>query len=178
MGSPVKRKFNGEGITVRMYSRYVDDINIACETTGIEVGEEIADGTVMTYIETIKFQNIHKSIQVTTNYPSNHMKGGITVLDLEQWMEEVEVEGISKYQILHSHYTKNIASQNVINKEPALSTQKRTSKLVLYLVRVMRNISVQYSGEERLKHVKHFFHRMQLLGYSEEDKVLVYKKQR
>ena len=105
----LKMKLDDEGIKVRMYSRYVNDINIVCETTGIEVREETVDGRVMTYIKKIA-NKIHESIQVTIDYPSNHMNGRMPVLDLEQWMEEVEVKGTSKYQILHSHYMKNIAS--------------------------------------------------------------------
>ena len=97
------------------------------------------------------------------------------VLNSEQWIEEVEVEGNSKYQILHSHYMKNIASRNVINKESALSMQTKISILVSGLVGVMRNLSVQCNGEERSMHVQHFIHRMQFLGYSQEEKVLVYK---
>ena len=58
------------------------------------------------------------------------MNGRMPVLDLEQWIEEVEVEGTSKYQILHSHYMKNIASQNIVHKESALSMQTKISILV------------------------------------------------
>ena len=51
------------------------------------------------------------------------------VLDLEQWIDQVEVKGDSdsKHQILHSHYMKKIASQNVINKKSALSMQGKSS---------------------------------------------------
>ena len=129
----------------------------------------------MTFIKNIA-NKIHKSIQVTIDYPSNYTNGRMPVLDLEQWIEEVEVEGNSKYQILHSHYMKNIASQNVINKESALSMQSKISILVSDLVRVMRNVSVQCNGEEKSKHVQQFIYRMQFSGYSQEDKVLVYKK--
>ena len=129
----------------------------------------------MTFIKTIA-NKIQKSIQVAIDYRSNHMNGRMLVLDLEQWIEEVEVEGNSKYQILHSHYMKNIASQNLVNRESALSMQTKISILVSDLERVMGNVSVQRNGEERSKHVQHLMHRMQFSGYSQEDKVLVYKK--
>ena len=129
----------------------------------------------MTFIKNIA-NKIQKSIQVAIDYRSNHMNGRMLVLDLEQWIEEVEVEGNSKYQILHSHYMKNIASQNLVNRESALSMQTKISILVSDLERVMGNVSVQRNGEERSKHVQHFMHRMQFSGYSQEDKVLVYKK--
>ena len=40
----------------------------------------------------------------------------------------------------------------------------------------MKNVLEQCNREERSKHVQHFIHRMQFLGYTQEDKVLVYKK--
>ena len=159
-GRHLKRKLEDEGIKVKMYSRYVDEINIVCEKPDVKVEGEAADKTVMVCIKNIAII-IHKSIQVTIDYPSNHMNGRMPVLDLEQWIEEGEVEGSSKYQILHSHYMKSIASQNGINKESALSMQTKISILVSDLVRVMRNVLVQCNGEERSKHVQHFIHRMQ-----------------
>ena len=33
------------------------------------------------------------------------------VLDLEQWIERIEIEGDSRYQILHSYYKKKIGSK-------------------------------------------------------------------
>ena len=75
-------------------------------------GEEI-DETTMKTIQRIA-NTIHTSIQVTIDYPSNHTNRRMPVLDLEQWMEEIEIHGEKKYQILHSHYMKDIRSQKVI----------------------------------------------------------------
>ena len=73
---------------------------------------------------------------------------------------------------------KKIASQNVINKKSALSMQAKISILVADLVRVMRNVSEQCNREERSRHIQHFIQRIQFSGYTQEDKVLVYKKAR
>ena len=54
--------------------------------------------------------------------------------------------------------------------------QTKISTLVSDPVRVKRSFSVQCNGEERSKHVQHFIHRMQFSGYSQEDKVLDYKR--
>ena len=67
----LKRKLEDEGIRVKIYSRYVDDINIACEKLDGKVEGEAADKTVMTFIKNIA-NKIHKSIQVAIDYPSNH----------------------------------------------------------------------------------------------------------
>ena len=71
-----------------------------CEGS-VKVEGEAAYKTIMTFSMNIA-NEIHKSIQITIDYPSNHMNGRMPVLDLEQWIEEVEVEGNSKYKILHS----------------------------------------------------------------------------
>ena len=130
----LKKKLQDEGIKVRMYSRYVDDINIVCEAIDMKVEREEADETTIKSIQKIA-KKIHKSIQVTVDYPSNHENRRMPVLDLEQWIEQIEVDGEHKYQILHAHYVKKIASQRVISKESALSMQTKISILVSDLVR-------------------------------------------
>ena len=137
-------------------------------------GEE-ADETALKSIQKIT-NKIHKSIQVTIYYPSNHENRRMPVLDLKQWIEQIEVEGENKYQILHSHYMKKIASQRVISKESALSMQTKIITLVSDLVRVMRNVSEQYDEKERSTNVQHYIYRMQFSGYRQEDRVLVYKE--
>ena len=71
---------------------------------------------------------------------------------------------------------KNIANQNMVNKESALSMQAKINSFVSDLVKVMRNVSVQCNGEERSKHIQNVIHRMQFSGYLQEGKILVYKK--
>ena len=48
--------------------------------------------------------------------------------------------------------------------------------LVFDSVQVMRNVSEQCDKKERSTHVQHYIHRMQFLGYPQEDRVLAYKK--
>ena len=36
--------------------------------------------------------------QETIDYPSNHEKGTMPLLDLEQWIEQIEIEGDKKYK--------------------------------------------------------------------------------
>ena len=79
------------------------------------------------------------------------------VLDLKQWIEEIENEGDIKYLILHSHYMKSNASQKVISKESSLSMQTKINILVSDLVRMMRNVSAQCNEKERSKQVQHVY---------------------
>ena len=62
----LKKKLQDEGIKVRMYSRYVDDINIVCEAIDMKVEREEADETTIKSIQKIA-NKIHKSIQVTVD---------------------------------------------------------------------------------------------------------------
>ena len=129
----MKRKLEDEGVKVKMYARYVDCTTIACEKMDAKVEGEADNETTMKWTQKIAY-TIHKSIQVTMYHPSNHVNERMPVLDYEHWMEQVEVEGESKHQILHSHYIKEIASRNAIDKKSALSVQAKISILIADLV--------------------------------------------
>ena len=173
----LKKKLQDEGIKIKMYSRYVDYINIVCEAIDMKVeGEEVHETTLKSIQEIAN--KIHKSIQVTIDYPSNHENRRMPVLDLEQWIQQNKVEGEHKCQILHCHYMKKIAGQRVTSKGSALSMQTKISILVSDLVRVMRNVSEPCDEKGRSTPVQHYIHRMQFSGYPQEDRVLVYKKAR
>ena len=98
------------------------------------------------------------------------------VLDLEQWIQPVEVNNEMKSQILHSHYSKPMSSKHVINKSSALPMSSKMNILISDLVRVMRNVSEFCASGERDKHVQMFIQRMQYSGYSHADRIAVYKK--
>jgi hypothetical protein len=98
------------------------------------------------------------------------------VLDLEQWLQPVEVNNEMKSQILHSHYSKPMSSKHVINKSSALPMSSKMNILISDLVRIMRNVSEFCASGERDKHVQMFIQRMQYSGYSQADRIAVYKK--
>ena len=119
--------------------------------------------------------DIHPSIQVTIDFPSNNENGRMPVLDTEHWMSEIEENGVKKVQVLHSHYSKPMANAFVIHKESAVSERNKESILVADLTRVMRNISTKCSEQERRSKVQHFISRMQYSGYGMEERVRVYR---
>ena len=92
--------------------------------------------------------SIHKSIQVTIGYSSNHENKRLLILDLEVWIEQIYTEGGKKCQSLHSKYMKQIGSQKVISKESALPMQTKISISVTDFVCIMRNVSEQYNKKE------------------------------
>ena len=98
------------------------------------------------------------------------------VLDTEHWMQEVMINGKLKKQVLHSHYSKPMSSALVTHKNSAMSTRTKESVLVADLTRVMRNISLRCTAEERREKVQHYMARLQHSGYNMEDRVKIYRK--
>ena len=118
---------------------------------------------------------IHPSIQVTVDYPSNNPNGRMPVLDTEHWMQEVEVNGELKWQVLHSHYSKPMANAFVTHKKSAMASRTKENILVADLTRVMRNVSTKCTEQERQEKERHYMARMQYSGYDMEDRVRVYR---
>eukprot|EP00794_Sanderia_malayensis_P018543 gene18543-20404_t len=168
----LKRRLQNHGIEIQLYERYVDDTNILVKTV-TDMDARPNDETIMMEIQTIA-NEIHPSISVTIDYPTNHTNKRMPVLDLELWIDMVETNGTLKHQILFTHYMKPMTSKYVINKRSALSTTMKKSVLVSDLVRTMRNVSLQCPESERQKHVQNFIKRMQFSGYDQQECVKVY----
>ena len=119
---------------------------------------------------------IHPIISVTIDFPTNHVNNRMPVLDLELWIEIVEVNGSMKHQIMFCHYMKPMANKYLINNRSALSATTKNNVLVADLVRITRNVSLQCPESERQKHIQHFIKRMQFSGYHQRERVKVYNK--
>ena len=92
------------------------------------------------------------------------------------WIEEVEISGSKRHQVLYSYYEKEMSSKYVIHQSTAISRSSKMNILVNELLRVMRNTCLRVNQEEKDKHVQHFINKMQLSGYNQEDRIHVYKK--
>ena len=137
----LKQRLQSKGISLQVYSRYVDDINLVAKAIPNKTDEQ-NDKVTMQHIKEIA-NEIHTSIKVTIDMlPSNHSHNRMPVLDLEQWIENFQVNNKKeKHQILFSHYMKPMSSKHLIKNSSALSPQTRISILVADLVRIMRNSS-------------------------------------
>ena len=166
------RKVEDSNIPMELYARYVDDVNLAA--IGVRPDSEENDKHTMEELQKIA-NSIHPSIRVTIDYPNNHLNKRLPVLDVEQWIEMVERDGVHKPQILHSHYMKGMTNRSVINKSSALSYKTKINILVADLVRVMRNVSLLATDNERKIHIEYFILRMQHSGYSTEERIKVYR---
>ena len=95
------------------------------------------------------------------------------ILDTKMWLEELEIGGEKKHQILYSYYEKAMSSKHVLHKESAISRGSKVNILVNELLRVMRNTSLRVQQQERDKHIQHFINKMQFSGYNQEDRMQV-----
>ena len=144
---------------MKLYTRYVDDENIVCKAvpeTDENIGQ-MPDERTMKRLQSIG-NNIHPSIQLTIDFPSNNKSGRVPILDTEQWIEEVEVRGERKPQVMFSHYVKPMANKLVIHRESAHPIKTKLNILIADLVRVMRNVSQRCPYEERRAKIQAFIH--------------------
>ena len=170
----MKRSLNMHGIEIKLYTRYVDDGNVVIKSI---LASELDNKEEMTMNKIKDIGNaIHPTIQIKVNYPSNHENNRIPVLDTEQWIEQVTVNGEEKPQILHSHYMKSMSNKYVVHKESAMSQNIKINILTADLVRIMRNISELCKPIERETKIQQYINRLQYSGYNKRERVIIYKK--
>ena len=172
-----KEKVREEGLQMKMYTRYVDDETIVCkafEETS-ENREEEPDKRTMKKMQEIA-NSIHPSIQMTTDYPSKNENGRLPILNTEQWIEDIEIDGQVKRLILYSHFSKPMANKYVVLENSALASKSKENILVADLLTVMMNVSVHCTNEERTKKVQMYMNRMQHSGYSKKKRATIYRK--
>ena len=171
----LKERCTQEELVLHLYSRYVDDEIAVCDevqqSADDEEGTE-ADKRTMNKLKQIA-NDIHPSIHVKIDVPSDHQNRRLPILDTEQWIEEVEVNGVKKKQILHSHYMKPMANKHVVHRDSGISYQSKINILVADLVRIMCNVSRLCKEEERTRRVQEFMTRMQYSGYSKSERSAV-----
>ena len=170
-----RTRIQQRGVLLKLYSRYVDNIDLVSTTLSDEDNPlSLLEKETMEFLQQVA-NEIHPSIRVTVDFPSNHENGRLPVLDVEQWIGDVLVDGVQKKQILHSHYMKEMSSKLLISKDYALAMKSKMNILSADLLRVMRNVSPLCTEDERTNHVQHFVHRMQYSGYSVQERIEVYR---
>ena len=173
----LKYRLQEENISLKLYTRYVDDGTIVVKAenkNGYQCQKEIEKET-MEIIKNIA-NGINPNIQVKVDFPLNNNDSRLPALDLKLWIEEVEINGQMKPQIIHSHYMKPMANRHVIHKESAMSIKKKINILSNDLVRIIKNTSMKCKREERNKSVQYYMKRLQYSGYNKEDRFKIYIK--
>ena len=142
-----------------MYARYVDDGTVVCEAVPEDQNNANVEKDERTMKKLQKIGNdIHPSIQLTIDFPSNNANHRIPILDTEHWIEDVEMEGERKPQILYSHYAKPMSNKYLVHRESAIPTRSKMNILIADLVRIMRNVSRLCKLEERNSKIQEFVH--------------------
>ena len=111
---------------------------------------------------------IHKSIKLETDVPSNYEDGKLPILDLKVWLETKTMENGKKIKIIHEHYQKEVSSKLLIHKESAISIKTKRTVLTQQCLRVILNCSPLIQWEETNKHLTYFMARMQASGYNQK----------
>ena len=123
----LKLRLGNLGLLVAMYKRYVDDINIAARE--VPLGTRYIDGELILDEDAIEIDrsvpgdkrtmeiikcvgnDIHPSIQLEVDCPSNYDDGKLPILDLKVWI--AIVNGCS--WMVHEFYSKDISSKAVVH---------------------------------------------------------------
>ena len=129
----LKFRLSNSAMLAALYKRNVDDINLVLKA--LQPGTRYLNGSV--YIEQEAMANdlgvaadartmavvkaigndIHPSIQLEVDFPSNHVDNKMPSLDLKLWIERVE----GSTYIMHEFYSKDVSSNLVVHAKSALS---------------------------------------------------------
>ena len=116
--------------------------------------------------------DIHSSIQLEVDYPSNHRDQKLPILDLKVWLEtrekEIENQVVNMSVIMYVLYSKEMVSKPVINARSALSWSTKTTVLIHEVLSVLLNCRKLLPWERVVENVKEIVLRMQYSGYSEK----------
>ena len=175
-------------ISIRLYKRYVDDINLAAK--GLQLGTRLVEGSLRIVDEYIESdsdipddqrtlaivkqvgETIHKSIKLKVDCPSLHADGKLPILDLKVWIHK---GGDGLHTILHEHYIKDCASHQVTHANSALAWKDKRSILTQMCLKVLLNCSPQLPKDTVAGHLTYFSQRMQASGYEKKFRYEVIK---
>ena len=157
----MKRKLEGNGFQIKMYKRYVDDINIIVSlepTRNTDI--EVEDKTVMERIKSIG-NEIHQSIQLEDDYPSKYSDRKVPILDVKVWIDDSN-------RVLHEYYSKPVSSKFVVHNDSAMPLRDKRTVLTQDLLRVILRCSPLLPWSSVVGHIENYMLRMQYSGYKEK----------
>ena len=174
----VRRRLESFGPNVRLYLRYVDDINIVIEVPrkgaryksgrlvysqeDIDSDEDIEDDKRAMLLFQKVGNSIHKSIQVEIEVPSHHADKKMPILDLKVWIERRD----EIYLVLHEFYMKEVSTKSLVQAQSALAWSVKRTVLTQDALRIMMNCSRLLPLQRITEHLSHFSLRMQYSGYT------------
>ena len=165
------RKLAESNIILKLYKRYVDDINFIINTqrqiTENKTKQEREEEDKETMEKIRKIGNtIHKSIEIETDTPALHEDKKMPILDLKVWAEiREDEEGKKTSKIIHEFYYKEIANKQVTHADSAMSMSSKRSILTSEMLRVLLRCSPLLPWQTTAQHASEMNKRMQLSGY-------------
>ena len=174
----IRGMYREKGIDIKLYMRYVDDINtlirktepgtryvdnelIITDEAKIEDERKQPDEITMNLFKEVA-ETIHESIKLKVDYPSNYEDRKIPILNLKVWVEETD-EGT---RIIYEHYEKEIASKMVIHAESAIPTRSKITILTQEMLKILTHCSPFLPWERRCEHINKFMQKLQYSGYN------------
>ena len=169
------RKLSERNINPLLYKRYVDDINIIVdEIDAMSDTEQQGDTRTFQAIQAAG-NEIHSSIQLTYDVPSENADQKVPILDLKCWIKEIENGGDKQFKAVHEFYIKDVSSRALIHRDAALSLNNKRTILTQECLRVMKNCHELIGTEETARHLSYFMARMQAVGYDQSFRLQVLK---
>ena len=167
----LKVRLAESNIILRVYKRYVDDINFIIDKqrqirenrSKQEIEEE--DKEIMEKVRQIG-NKIHKSIEIEVDTPAQYPDKKMPILDIKAWTETREnEEGRKSSKIIHEYYYKEIASKEVTNANSAMSMTTKRHILTSEMLRVLMRCSPLLAWPTTAQHASEMNKRLQNSGY-------------
>ena len=169
-----KAKLQEMGIEVLMYKRYVDDINMCTievapgvvyengQVVNGEVSnsEEKADTRTFRVIKSIG-DDIHQSVQLEVDTPSNHDDLKVPILDVKMYVNNGR-------KVMYEFYAKEVSTKSVLNARSAAPWTMKRTVLTQEVLRVLLNCSPDLEWEVKKQHIENMVARMQFSGYNKK----------
>ena len=179
---------NEIGIEVDLYTRYVDDSNLAViphqpGTRFIEGSLQVMPQYVQQDMEkgTDKFtgellrevaNSVIPMLKFEEDVCSNHYDGRLPILDLKVWIEKSEKET----KINHTFYRKPMATKFTLMENTAYPVSQLRAVFLEEILRRLRNCYPSMSKEEKGVHLTEFAMCMKKSGFSEKYRKSVFEQ--
>ena len=108
--------------------------------------------------------NIHPSIKVTGDIPSNYNDKRLPILDLKVWIGEVKP---NIFKIITAHYIKDVSTRAVINNRSSHPLRMKKNVMINEVMRILRNCNEYCPWDEVAHHISYFMKRLQFSGYDQ-----------
>ena len=108
---------------------------------------------------------IHPSIQLTIECPSNFTDKKMPMLDIKVWIEYDET---GKPKIMYEYYYKMITSKALIHAKSAMDWKIKRTVITQQIITILKNCSKDLPWERKCHHINDMVKRLQFSGYDKK----------